>query len=243
MTEAGKSTVGIVLPAYNEEGVIGQVITSLPRYINAGGKKYQTKIIVVNDGSRDATTPEVKKHDDVILIEHLLNGGAGAATRTGLHYAKGLGLEYAVTIDSDGQHSTKDLIRVTEEVAKDHADFVIGSRLKQYSGNMPLSKKIGNLGLSIITFLLLGVYVSDTQSGLKALNKKALDKIEFHSNGYAFCSEMIWKARQQKLRIKEIPIEAIYTDYSKSHGQKDITGAMDITKQLIKRRFLSFFNE
>jgi hypothetical protein len=97
--------------------------------------------------------------------------------------------------------------------------------------------------LSIITFLLLGVYVSDTQSGLKALNRKALTSVDFHSDDYAFCSEMIWKARQAHLRIEELPIEAIYTNYSVSRGQKNITGAIDITKQLIKRRFLHFINE
>ena len=107
---------------------------------------------------------------------------------------------------------------------------------------MPLKKKVGNIGLGLITYLLLGVYASDTQSGLKAFNKRALDTIEFHTNDYAFCSEMIWKAHQAKMKIQEIPIKAIYTDYSLSRGQSNYTGAMNITTQLIKRRVMDLLH-
>ena len=235
-------TIAIVLPAYNEAKVIGPVLDELPRKITVSGKSYEISIIVVDDGSTDSTSSTVKQRKDVILIRHLLQSGAGAATRTGLHYAASIGCSYALTMDSDRQHSTKDVIRLINSIVKNQADFIIGSRLKQPSGNMPTVKKVGNIGLSVITFLLLGVYVSDTQSGLKALNSKALSKIDFHSNDYAFCSEMIWKAHQAKLKIEELPIKSIYTDYSVSKGQNNITGAIDIIKQLVKRRFLHLIN-
>ncbi len=235
--------IGVVLPAFNEAKVIGKVLDEIPGKIEVKGQSYGIKIIVVNDSSTDSTAKEVKKRQNITLINHLLNSGAGAATRTGMHYAKEIGCDFVVTMDSDGQHSIKDLKTLIEEIIKGQADFIIGSRLKQKNGNMPLAKRVGNLGLSIITFLLLGVYVSDSQSGLKALNRKALKSIDFHSNNYAFCSEMIWKAHQAKLKINEVPIEAIYTDYSISRGQKNLTGAIEIIKQLIKRRFLSFINE
>lgn len=238
-----QQTIGIVLPAYNEGSVIGEVLDNIPRQVKVDGIVFKITVIVVNDGSNDNTSEEVSKRKDVVLINHILNSGAGAATRTGLHYARQTGCEYVVTMDSDGQHSIKDVIEIINIIVKENIDFVIGSRLKSAGGNMPLAKKVGNLGLSFITFLLLGVYVSDSQSGLKALNKKSLDRIDFHSNNYAFCSEMIWKAHQAKLRIDEHPIEAIYTDYSKSRGQKNLTGAIEIIKQLIKRRLLSFMNE
>jgi glycosyltransferase involved in cell wall biosynthesis len=238
-----KRKIGLILPAYNESKVIGSVLDSLPASISVGGRKYKVQIVVVNDGSRDATASEVAKKEGVVLINHIINSGAGAATRTGLHYAKSIGCEYALTMDSDGQHSSKDMAKLAQAIIEGKSDFIIGSRLKSSDGNMPISKKIGNLGLGVITFILLGVYASDTQSGLKALNRKALESVEFHSNNYAFCSEMIWKAHQSKLRINEVPIEAIYTDYSVSRGQRNLTGAMEITKQLIKRRFLSFINE
>jgi glycosyltransferase involved in cell wall biosynthesis len=235
--------IGVILPAYNEASVIEQVLSKIPRIVTISSDEYKIKIIVVNDGSSDDTAAVVGKLDDVILINHIINSGAGAATRTGLHYAVNIGCSYAATMDSDGQHSVEDLKKLLNALVQNKADFIIGSRLKSAAGNMPMSKRVGNIGLSIITFLLLGVYVSDTQSGLKALNRKALTSVDFHSDDYAFCSEMIWKARQAHLRIEELPIEAIYTNYSVSRGQKNITGAIDITKQLIKRRFLHFINE
>jgi glycosyltransferase involved in cell wall biosynthesis len=235
--------IAVVIPAYNEGSVIGDVLDSLPRKIVVGQKTYHIKIIVVNDGSTDSTSSVVKSKDDVTLINHIINSGAGAATRTGLHYALKIGCDYVATMDSDGQHSVKDLLSLLHAIVENNADFVIGSRLKSATGNMPLSKRLGNAGLSVITFILLGVYVSDTQSGLKVLNRKALEAIDFHSDDYAFCSEMVWKAHQANLRIEEIPIEAIYTSYSVSRGQKNMTGAIGITKQLIKRRFLHFINE
>ena len=234
--------VGIVLPAYNEGKVIGKVIDNIPKSISFGGQHFDIKIIVVNDGSSDSTASEVKKRPQVILINHLLNSGAGAATRTGLHYAYEIGCEYVVMMDSDGQHSVKDVKKLINSIVTNEADLILGSRLKQAGGNMSPVKKVGNFGLSITTFLLLGVYVSDSQSGLRAFNRKALVKSDYHSNNYAHCSEMLWKAHQARLRIKEIPIEAIYTEYSISRGQKNLTGAIEIIKQLVKRRFLGFIN-
>jgi glycosyltransferase involved in cell wall biosynthesis len=234
--------IAIILPAYNEGKVIGQVLSELPNILDHNGSKYAIDIIVVNDGSTDNTTSAISKKGSVILINHLINSGPGAATRTGLHYARDNGYEYVVTMDSDGQHHSKDVVRIIKAILENEADFVIGSRLKAFNGNMPAYKKIGNIGLGAITFFLLGVYASDTQSGLKAFNRTALETVEFHSNNYAFCSEMIWKAHQAKLRIEEIPIQAIYTQYSLSRGQRNIKGAFDITVQLIKRRFLEFLN-
>lgn len=235
--------IAIVLPAFNEEGVVGDVLDSLAQSIKSKAERFNIQVIVINDGSTDNTALEVTKRNSVTLINHIINSGAGAATRTGFHYAKSINCDYVLTMDSDGQHSPEDLLSLIKLITKNEADFIIGSRLKSSAGNMPISKKIGNFGLSIITFILLGVYASDTQSGLKALNRKALDSVEFHSNNYAFCSEMIWKAHQANLRIEEFPIEAIYTEYSVSRGQKNLTGAMEIIKQLIKRRFLSLINE
>jgi glycosyltransferase involved in cell wall biosynthesis len=238
-----KNTVGVVMPAYNEAKVIGRVIDELPRSMKVSSNLFNIRLIVVDDASSDSTAAAVEKRPDVKLIKHIINSGAGAATRTGMHYAKNFGCEYVIIMDSDGQHSSKDVQKLIRSIAKNNSDLIIGSRLKQPGGNMPFAKKVGNFGLSVITFLLLGVYVTDSQSGLRAFNRIALEKIEFHSNNYAHCSEMIWKAHQSGLKISEIPVEAIYTDYSISRGQKNITGAIEIIKQLVKRRLLSFINE
>ena len=229
-------SVAIVLPAYNEAGVILKVLDGLPRKLKVGRQELDVQIIVVNDGSTDGTAKQVAKRRRVHLINHVLNSGAGAATRTGLHYALSLGVNYAVTMDSDGQHAANDIPKVLSPIISKRADMVIGSRLLDTKG-MPRHRVIGNKGLSFITFLLFGVFVTDSQSGLRAYNQKALQKISFHSNNYAFCSEMIWKAKQAKLRIQEVPIKAIYTDYSIRKGQSN-WNAYNIIMQLLRRRVM-----
>lgn len=231
--------LSIVIPAYNESQVIGEVIQELPKTIKTGKNTLKTHIIVVNDGSKDDTAAVVSRQHHVVLINHILNSGAGAATRTGFNVAKKLNSDYVITMDADGQHTTKDVISLASEIVKGDADYIIGSRLIEAKG-MPWYRVLGNKGLSFITFLVFGVFVGDSQSGLRAYNRKALERISFHSNHYAFCSEMIWSANRENLRIKEVPIQAVYTDYSLRKGQSN-WGAIAIIRQIIKRRILSIF--
>lgn len=231
--------LAVVLPAYNEGAVIGDVLEKIPKSRVIGGEKYKISVIVVNDGSTDDTADQTRLKD-AYLVNHILNSGAGAATRTGLNVAKMLGCDFAVTMDSDGQHAIEDVLNVADAVVEGKADFVIGSRLVNTIG-MPWYRVIGNKGLSFITFIIFGVFVTDSQSGLKALNKKALSRINFHSNDFAFCSEMLWHAKKAGLVIKEVPIKAIYTDYSLTKGQSN-WGAVGIIRQLILRRLVGIIN-
>jgi len=235
-----KKKIAIIIPAYNEAPVISKVLEELPDMITVGHITYRTLIIVIDDGSTDNTATEVLRRKNVYLINHILNSGAGAATRTGLVFAKQQDCEFATTMDADGQHHVDDVIKIIIAIVQGQADLIIGSRLLNTQG-MPWYRVLGNKGLSLLTFLLFGVFVSDSQSGLRALNKTALNKISFRSNNFAFCSEMILKAKQQKLKIKEIPIRAIYTKYSLSKGQSN-WGAIHIISQLLKRRLLEFIN-
>ena len=120
-------------------------------------------------------------------------------------------------------------------------DLLIGSRLIK-TNNMSYLKFVGNRGLSFMTFLLFGVKVTDSQSGLRIFSSKALDSLKWKSSGYEFCSEMLWRAKQQKLIIKEYPIKAIYTDYSKAKGQSN-WNAYNIVLYLLKRRLIELVNE
>jgi glycosyltransferase involved in cell wall biosynthesis len=233
-------SIGIVLPAYNEGEVIGSVIADIPSSIDINNIKCEVRVVVVNDGSSDNTAQEVKKFKKVYLINHILNSGAGAATRTGLHFAYDQGCDYVVTMDSDGQHAIEDVKKLIDTILKGDADFVIGSRLINSEG-MPWYRVLGNKGLSLFTFLMFGVFVTDSQSGLKALNRKAISQINFHSNNFAFCSEMLWHAKKAKLKIKEVPIKAIYSDYSLAKGQTN-WDVVHIIRQMVRQRIAGFFN-
>lgn len=232
-----RKTIGIVIPAYNEASVIRDVLESLPRSILG----HPAKIIVIDDGSSDATASVATQVPGVTVIRHMLNSGAGAATRTGIHYARQIGCDVVATIDADGQHRSEDLEAVVHAVLDDRADLVIGSRLINPEG-MVRHRLIGNKGLSLFTFIIFGAWVTDSQSGLKAFNAQAADAVDFHSNDYAFCSEIIWRTKQKGLRITEVPIKAIYTDYSLSKGQSKLNG-FNMLKQMMKRRLMGLLNE
>lgn len=233
--------IGVVIPAYNEATVIKNVIKSLPETITVGKQELVLVPIVVDDASQDDTAMIVSSFKNIVLIRHLLNSGAGAATRTGLSYVRqDKDFVFAATMDADGQHSAEDLTKIAQSLKNNESDLVIGSRLIHSTG-MPWYKVLGNKGLNAITFILLGVATTDSQSGLKAFSRKAIDSLNYRENGYAFCSEMLWRANKSGLSITEEPIKAIYTEYSKSKGQSN-WNAVQIIKQLVKHRVSDMIN-
>lgn len=228
--------VCIVIPAYNEAQVIKSVVQKAIKVFAKA--PYAIDIVVVNDGSKDETSAQARK-GGAIVIDHILNSGAGGATATGLLYAKKNAYDLAATMDADGQHAPEDVLEGIDESIAANTDLLIGSRLIDTTG-MSKVKILGNKGLSFITWLLFGVNVTDSQSGLRIYSKKALNTLEWKSIGYEFCSEMIWRAKQKGLTIHEYPIQAIYTDYSKGKGQNNWNG-INIVKRLVGQRLEELF--
>jgi glycosyltransferase involved in cell wall biosynthesis len=228
--------VCVVIPAYNEESVIKSVVKDIIRQLKAESIAFE--VVVVNDGSKDNTSLEAKL-GGARVINHILNSGAGGATATGLSYANQNGFDFAVTMDADGQHMPEDVITGIQIAQKDATDLLIGSRLIDTKG-MSKVKILGNKGLSTITGFLFGIYVTDSQSGLRIFSRKALESLRWKTSGYEFCSEMLWRAKQLNLIISEYPIKAVYTDYSKTKGQNN-WNAINIVKSLIRRRVVEIF--
>lgn len=227
----------MIVPAYNESPVIAEVIKKAKKVFSKD-KNHSIDVVVVNDGSSDNTSSEAKK-GGAIVIDHILNSGAGSATLTGLAYARRYNYDIAATMDADGQHTPDDVLQGIIKSQKTDIDLLIGSRLINSKG-MSIVKIIGNKGLSIITFLLFGINVTDSQSGLRIYSRKAIQELSWKSNGFEFCSEMIWRAKQANMKIQEYPIKAIYTDYSRSKGQNNWNG-VNIVKRLFKQRLLEIF--
>ena len=228
--------VCIVIPAYNEGKVISEVVESTRSVFKE--TDYSFEIVVINDRSRDNTS-QAAKAAGATVIDHILNQGAGGATSTGLYFARQQNFDAVVTMDADGQHAPEDVLKCVDQSFKDSSDLLIGSRLIDTQG-MSKVKILGNKGLSFITWVLFGVNVTDSQSGLRVFSKKALTILEWKSTGYEFCSEMIWRAKQAKLNINEYPIQAIYTEYSKGKGQNN-WNAINIVKSLVRRRIVEMF--
>lgn len=217
----------IVIPAYNEEGSIKEVLEKLP--ISLSGIK---KIIpvVVDDGSEDKTF-EIADACTKYVARHVVNLGVGAALTTGFAAAEKLNADIVVTLDGDGQHNPKDIQKLVNPIVEGKADIVIGTRMRNTSG-MPAVKILGNWMMNVMTFVLFQKWSSDTQSGMRALSAKALKKLDLYSIGYEICSEMVGEAKRTKLKLEEVCIETIYTDYSKAKGQS-ISNAINIFTRLL----------
>ncbi|HEY0965730.1 MAG TPA: glycosyltransferase family 2 protein [Candidatus Saccharimonadales bacterium] len=228
--------VCVIIPAFNESTVITKVVKDITKEFKKSNCK--ATIVVVNDSSEDDTST-LARQAGATVIDHIMNSGAGGATATGLRFADMHGFDIGVTMDADGQHSPKDVVHGVEILSKSKVDLLIGSRLIDSQG-MSRVKILGNRGLSMITNILFGVRVTDSQSGLRVFSKRALHKLKWKTTGYEFCSEMLWRAHQIGLHVDEYPIQAIYTDYSKAKGQNN-WNAVNIIKSLIKRRIGELF--
>lgn len=209
------------MPAHNEERTIGGVLDSLRT-------EGWANVIVVDDGSTDRTV-EIARSKGALVISHPKNMGLGAALRTGLGAARERGADRAVTFDADGQHDPKAVQRLLE--ALDGGDVAIGVR--QHLG-IPLHKRIGNFGLNFITYLFSGVF-TDSQSGSRAFNRRALEAIRIRSDRYEVSSEIIVQARKLGLGLKEVPVRCFYTPYSKARGTT-IASGFKIFWALLKQR-------
>lgn len=226
MVEDKLKDILIVIPAYNEEKNIQAVIEDLRRH-------GYNKILVIDDGSDDQTY-NIANRLDVYLARHALNIGVGNASATGFEIARMLNSEILVTFDGDGQHDAADIAKLIDPIRQDQVDVVIGSRMLTKS-DMPLRRVLYNKIANIITFILYGFSVSDTQSGLKAFNRKAYNLIEIETSGMEFCSEIIYKIKQENLRFKEIQVRTIYTDYSLSKGQNFLLGIKTLFRLILSR--------
>lgn len=202
--------VWIVIPAYNEEPIIGSVIDSL---MSEG----YNQIIVVDDGSEDKTA-RIARQKGAEVISHRENCGLGASIRTGLREARSRGVDVVVTFDADGQHNPAEIEKLLKSL--DGGDLAIGERKR---GQMPLNKRFGNSVLDIITHFFGGP-LTDSQSGFRALNSRALDKIEIWSDRYSVSSEIAVQAGILDLEISTVPVEGIFTDYSRVSGTNIASG-------------------
>lgn len=220
----------VVIPAFNEKGTLGHVIDSLPKFI---GKNIKVDVLVVDDGSSDATA-KVAYSKRVYVIRHLINRGLGAALGTGFTYGRTHGYDYVVTFDADGQHQAQDIANILAPLIDGKADVTIGSRLLT-SQPMPFLRKIINQISNIITFLLFNIWTTDSQSGLRGFTKSALTKVRIRSERMEVSSEVFKEIRRLNLRFVEVPIAAYYSEYSLHKGQP-LTNAPYVFWKLILNR-------
>jgi UDP-N-acetylglucosamine---dolichyl-phosphate N-acetylglucosaminyltransferase len=143
--------------------------------------------------------------------------GVGYATITGNTYAfDTLGCNIVINLDADGQHPPEIIPEFIKKI-DDGYDVVFGTRMKD-NKEMPMIKKIGNLVISSFNNLIFNTHLSDTQTGLRAATKTAWEKLQLKSDGYTICSEFACEVGRANLNYCEIPIKAVYDDWTKIKG-------------------------
>jgi len=223
----------VVLPAYNESKTIKKVIEDL--------KNKNLNLIIIDDGSSDQTFEIARNAIYSIngsIYHHILNRGLGAALKTGIDAALKKNADIIVTFDADGQHHPEDIIPVCKPIIECKADFVIGTRNFE---EMPNSKKFGNTAMNWLTQIFYDIHVNDSQSGLRAFNRKAARILDIRSRGYGVSSEIIGEIKNHDLKIGEVPIKTIYTDYSMTKGTNLKVGLKILFKLILNivRKVLS----
>jgi polyprenyl-phospho-N-acetylgalactosaminyl synthase len=208
-----KEAVWIVIPAYNEGRVIGEVLQKLVHL--------PYSVVVIDDNSTDNTFQECLKYP-VTVLHHTCNLGQGGALQTGISYALRLPkTRYIVTFDSDGQHNADEIPRLLEPLRSGQYDVALGSRFLRPGDavNIPATKKAMLSLATAFTKFTSHLELTDTHNGFRAFTTSAAAKINITQNRMAHASEILQQIARWKLRYCEVPVTITYTDYSKVKGQ------------------------
>jgi polyprenyl-phospho-N-acetylgalactosaminyl synthase len=224
--------IAIVIPVYNESKIINSILS------NPGFNKYT--VVIVDDGSIEQL--ELKKTGfPLYLLTHSKNLGQGAALQTGMEFCKSLGANIVVHFDGDGQHQVADIENLIDPIIKNKADVTIGSRFMAKQGGVnnstiiPYHKFIILKLARVVQFIFTGIVLSDSQNGLRALNANALNKVMLRENRMAHAIEIIQSCVRNKLKIKEVPVNILYSKYSIDKGQKLYNGLLICIKLFLNK--------
>jgi len=230
--------IAVIIPAYNEGLVIGSVVLQ--------ARQHADRVIVVDDGSLDRTAAIARLAGaDVIRFEE--NGGKAKAMMAGLARVRALGYEAVVMLDGDGQHDPDEIPAVVAPVLAGEADLVIGSRFLDVKADIPAYRRAGQRVLNWFTNLSTyggSFATTDSQSGFRALSRRALENLTFASEGYNIESDMIAHFAPLGLKITEVPISVTY-DVPHKHKLNPVSHGFGVLARIVgligyKRPLLSF---
>jgi polyprenyl-phospho-N-acetylgalactosaminyl synthase len=221
--------VWIVVPAFNEATVIGEVIAELRSVFD--------HVVCVDDGSTDGTG-EIALRAGAHLLKHPINMGQGAALQTGVEYArKQPEAKVFATFDADGQHRIKDVAAMIDRLAAGDVDLVIGTRFGRHDGSRPpLLKRIVLQTAARLSRRGRRLGLTDTNNGLRVFSKTVADGLNITMSGMSHANEIIMMIAENNWRVVEVPVEVLYTEYSKSKGQPLLNGVNIIFDGFLRGR-------
>jgi glycosyltransferase involved in cell wall biosynthesis len=213
-----EKTIGVVVPACNEEKLIGRTLDTMPDFVD--------KIVVVDDCSRDATVERIQERvarqpERVILIRHEVNQGVGGAIATGYRWCRDHEVDVTVVMAGDAQMDPDDLPDLLDPVVSGEADYAKGNRL--FTGDawnqIPKVRYLGNSGMSLLTKIASGYWhVADSQSGYTAINLKALKTVDWERmyKRYGQPNDVLVRLNIYSFRVRDVPVTPVYNIGEKS---------------------------
>ncbi len=192
----------IVIPTYNNVNTVGEVISKALQYTH--------NIIVINDGSTQDKTQILNQFDKIELISYSKNRGKGYALKKGFKKALELGYDYAITMDSDGQHQHENLTDFLDELEQHHNALIVGARTFKKVENMPGRNSFANRFSNFWFQLQTGVKLPDTQSGFRLYPLQLFRSRKYVTRKYEFELEVLVRAAWTGMKVTSIPIATFY---------------------------------
>lgn len=215
-----------VVPLYNEESVIGDVVSSLLEVFPL--------VVAVDDGSTDASADRAREAGALVLT-HAVNLGQGAALQTGMTYVWGhTDAKFLVTFDADGQHRVDDATAMIERARAEDLAIVFGSRFLDERTDPGLIKKLVLRTAVVITNTTTGLRLTDAHNGLRVIRRDAGTQIHLRQDRMAHASEIVSALGSTGLPWAEHPVHILYTDYSRAKGQSVLNGVNILVDLIFK---------
>jgi hypothetical protein len=200
LPERFRDKVAVVVPAFNEQDSIGQVLARIPRSVCG----IETAVLVVDDGSRDATGDIARAHSAAVA-RHVINRGGGAALRTGYRLTSDSGARVVVTLDADGQHLPEEMSRLVQPVLDGEVELAHGSRVLGHAEPSHYARELGIVFFNRLVSLITRTKVSDCSNGYRAVRASVLPQLVLRQEQF-HTSEFMIEAIKRGIPAKEVPV-------------------------------------
>lgn len=197
-----KTNIVVFMPAHNEESNIGEVISRVPRHFD---ETCEVRIVVIDDGSKDATVAVAKAAGADAVVSLPCNKGLGAAVREGLAQCCRLGADIGVMIDADNEYPPEQIPDIVAPILNGSADYTFGSRFMGDIQGMKLHRRLGNYLFTLLQVVLLRKWIRDGQSGMRAFSREAMDNARI-IHDYNYAQVLTLNLIRQGFRLREVPI-------------------------------------
>jgi glycosyltransferase involved in cell wall biosynthesis len=228
MTQTTPERYAVLIPSLNAEHTLPKVIVE--------ARKQLEPVIVIDDGSSDATS-EVARAAGATVLRHEVNRGKGGALKTGFAWALERGFDGVITLDADGQHLAGEIHKFIAARAETKADLIIGGRAHLFGGMLPRRRNANRFSAWCIA-KASGVPISDSQSGFRFYSATLLRALQLRANGFDMESEVIVRAGRSNMKIVTIPIDLGFIDGIATSHYKPLQDTLRIAWTVTRTRLL-----